>query len=249
MGIITRIKSLFSMKAERVLDRLEDPTESLNYAYNQKLKDIEEGQKQVIQTRSKIKIEERKIKPIEDEIEKLNILAVRHLEASSQSLSEGDQEAADNSEQEAQSVVTRKVARENELSLINEGIVKMKGALDKLENTLSSMKADAEDFKHEKEAITISYEAEKIRTQALESNDKIGISDNSKLVNRAIEKAVMLESYNEALEETAGLSGGPNIDEQLRQLDRGDEVSRQMAELRKQLGSGSLQHKELPSGE
>ena len=243
MSLLTRMSSIVKAKMSGILDRAEDPQETLDYSYEKQLEllqNVKRGVVEVVTAKRRLEMQEAKLK---ENIGKLEDQAKTALSAGREDL--------------ARTALERKQVIQLQLQGLNGQIAGLENEQEKLAASESRLAAKVEAFRTRKEVIKAQYSAAKAQVSIGEAATGISeeMADVGLAAQRAEEKTEKLRAKASAIDElvAAGTledtTGTPDVVErQLNQITVSKGVDDDLARLKKQLGPPS-QPKQLGEGQ
>jgi phage shock protein A len=236
-GLGGRIETLTKAKISHLLDRAEDPAETLDYAYEQQIEDLQkvkQGITEVVTSKKRLQLQEEQLK---QQGAKLDGQAREAMSAGREDL--------------ARAAIERKQLIVQETSSLDQQVADLESQQEKLTDSERHLQTKIEEFRTKKEVIKAQYSASEAQVQISEAATGIGdhMADLGEAMQRAIDKTDQMQARASAVEElqTAGTfedltSLGPpqdDIDKQLDQLGATSAVDDELAQLKAELGPGS----------
>jgi phage shock protein A len=195
MSLWQRVRALFGAKTHAALDRLEDPVETLEYAYQKQLnvlQDVRRGIADVLTSEKRLEIEANQYAHAER----------RAKDLAAQALRDGDDASARRALERAASGLAQ---RER---LLAES-ANVRAQRESLEATAADLQRRLETMRTQKLALAARYTAAKAATRAGEA--VIGLSNEmdevARMVERARDKSLKVQARAEAIAELASDSG------------------------------------------
>ena len=232
---MARVSTIFKSKVNSVLDRAEDPRETLEYSYQkqvEQLQNIRRGIAEVVTSKKRLELQVARLQ---------------------QSASQQDDNARDavraNRDDLAQEAIERKqglVAQVSTLETQIEDLAREEARLADLEQKL---KTKVETFRTQKEVIKAQYSAAQAQVKIGEAFTGLGedMADVNMALQRATDKtegmkarAAAIDSLadNPAFRTDALPSTGDSIRDELNKLKASSSVSDELAKLKAELGQG-----------
>jgi phage shock protein A len=231
------MSTVIKAKISRLLDRAEDPGETLDYSYQRQmemLQQVKKGIADVVTAKKRLQLQADKIQ---------------------QSLPKLDQQArqalAQGREDLARTALERKNFAQTELqsldSQVKELETQQQGLIDKQQKLATKL----EQFRTKKEVIKAQYSAAEASVKISEAASGVGeeMADVGLAMQRAQDKTENMKARAGAMEEleAAGAfddsmmlgDGQDDIDKQLAQLSTGSAVDDELAKMKAELGQGS----------
>ncbi|MHB1570528.1 MAG: PspA/IM30 family protein [Solirubrobacteraceae bacterium] len=236
-GLGGRIETLTKAKISHLLDRAEDPAETLDYAYQQQIEDLQkvkQGIVEVVTSKKRLQLQEEQLK---QQGEKLDAQAREAMSAGREDL--------------ARAALERKHLIAQETTSLDQQVAELESEQQKLTDAERNLQTKVEEFRTKKELIKAQYSASEAQVQISEAATGIGdhMADLGAAMQRAIDKTDQMQARASAVEElqAAGTfddltSIGPpqdDIDKQLEQLGTKSAVDDELAALKAQVGPGS----------
>ena len=241
MGLMSRFTMIVKSKANRALDKAEDPRETLDYSYEKQLELLQKVRRGVADVATSKKRLELQAAKLEQSVEKLDGQARMALQQNREDL--------------ARVALERKKGVQLQLQSIDEQREQLQAEQDKLVLAEQRLSAKVESFRTRKETIKAQYTAAEAQAKIGEAFS--GVSEEMADVGMAIERA---ENKTETMRARAGaidelLESGAltdlgdrrdPLDRELEQLTVAGGVDADLARLKAELGSGEA---EKPAGQ
>ncbi len=232
MGLIDRMSTVVKAKINKILDKFEDPRETLDYSYEKQLELLQNVKRGVAEvTTAKKRLELQKVK-LGENVTKLDEQARDSLKAGREDL--------------ARIALERKTTSQAEIVSLDKQITDIAKEQEKLTATEKSLSAKIETFRSTKETIKAQYSAAEAEVKITESVSGISeeMSDVGLAVQRAQDKTENMKARASALDELveAGtledVTGGTkdDIDRELSKIKSKSEVDEQLEALKKEMG-------------
>jgi len=247
-GMAGRMSTVIKAKISKLLDKAEDPGETLDYSYQRQLESlhaVKKGIADVVTAKKRLGMQAQRL---EQSVVKLDTQARQALAAGREDL--------------ARTALERKQLAQTELQGLDQQIAELQSQQDKLTDSEKRLRSKIEAFRTKKEVIKAQYSAAEAQVRISEAASGVGeeMADVGLAMQRAVDKTEQMKARAAAVEEldAAGtfeditqLGGGPDdIDRQLAEIGAGgaveDELSKMKAEL--SLGTGEPAKGELGSG-
>src|SRR5258708_9425544 len=232
MGVMKRVSTIFRAKANKQLDRLEDPRETLDYSYQTQLELLQKVRRGVADVATSRKRVELQMNQLVQTTGKLDRQARDSLAAGREDL--------------AREALSRKAGVQSQLTDLQTQYSSLQGEEEKLTAASSRLQAKVDAFRVRKETIKATYTAAEATTRINEVFTGISeeMSDVGLAIQRAEDKTEQMKARAGAIDElmaSGALSdalGGPPPDDIQAELDRmgaghgvDDELARMKAEL------------------
>ncbi|SDL54826.1 PspA/IM30 family protein [Tessaracoccus oleiagri] len=188
-GIFERIAMVFRSKANKALDKAEDPRETLDYSYQKQLEllqNVRRGVADVATSRKRVELQASKLN---QEVERLQSAAQRALESNREDL--------------AREALTRKSGLQQQLVDLQAQHAQLQGEEEKLVRASSRLQAKVDAFRTRKETIKATYSAAEAQTRINEAFTGISeeMSDVGLAIQRAEDKTLELQARASAVDE------------------------------------------------
>jgi phage shock protein A len=237
MGIFQRMSMIFRAKADKALDRAEDPRETLDYSYKKQLEllqKVRRGVADVATSRKRIEVQ------------------MTQLQAQSGKLQEQAQRAlALGREDLAREALTRRSGLDGQVVDLRTQHEALQGEEEKLTLAAQRLQAKVEAFRTRKETIKASYTAAEAQTRIGEAFSGISeeMSDVGLAVQRAEDKTAAMQARAGAIDELLASGAledptGTSKDDITVELDRlasTSDVELELARMKQELTAGSTE--------
>ncbi|MBV9050354.1 MAG: PspA/IM30 family protein [Solirubrobacterales bacterium] len=245
-GLSGRISTLTKAKISHLLDHAEDPAETLDYAYERQIEDLQNVKKgiaDVVTAKKRLQLQEEEL---HGQIDKLDGQAREAMSAGRDDL--------------ARAALERKQVIAGEVGSLDQQVAELESEQDKLTQSEQQLQAKIEQFRSKKEVIKAQYSAAEAQVHISEAATGVGdeMADVGAAMQRAIDKTDQMQARASAVEElqaagtfedlTALGPGQDDVDRQLEQLGAKSEVDEQFAKLKAEVGSGAQQSALPPAG-
>ena len=235
MSVMKRVTLIFRSKANKALDRMEDPRETLDYSYQRQLEMLQKVRRGVADVATSRKRVELQMKQIQQQSNKLEKQARDALGAGREDL--------------AREALTRRSSAQTQLSDLQAQYASLQAEEEKLTVASQRLQSKVDAFRTRKETIKATYTAAEAQTRINEAFSGISeeMGDVGMAIQRAEDKTAQMQARAGAIDELLAsgaledVSGAPNDDIQA-ELDRmgaGNDVELELQKLRGELGSGS----------
>lgn len=232
MGLIDRMSTVIKAKINKILNKFEDPRETLDYSYEKQLELLQNVKRGVAEVAtSKKRLELQKVK-LEQNTKKLDGQARESVKAGREDL--------------ARIALERKSTSQAEIESLTQQIADISKEQEKLMATEKRLSAKIESFRSTKETIKAQYSAAEAQVKITESVSGISeeMSDVGLAVQRAQDKTEDMKARASALDELveAGtledVTGGTkdDIERELSKIKSKSEVDEQLEALKKEMG-------------
>jgi phage shock protein A len=232
-GLMGRTMTILKAKFSRLLDRAENPSETLDYSYEEQLRQLQNVKRGIADVATAKKRLELQYTSMQQQVEKLDGQARDAVKANREDL--------------AREALTRKAAIQGQLgSLMDQG-QQLEAQQQKLVEGEKTLSSKVESFRTQKEVIKAQYSAAEAQVKIGEAATGIGsnMADVGAAVERAKDKTAQLQARAAAVDEltAAGTlddftSSDDDIDRQLKQISQSGQVDDELAKLKAEVGSG-----------
>jgi phage shock protein A len=213
MGVMKRVSTIFRAKANKALDRMEDPRETLDYSYQTQLELLQKVRRGVADVATSRKRVELQMNQLQQSSDKLDRQARDSLAAGREDL--------------AREALTRKSGISSQLNDLNTQYASLQGEEEKLTNASQRLQAKVDAFRTRKETIKATYTAAEAQTRINEAFSGISeeMGDVGLAIQRAEDKTAQMQARAGAIDELMAsgalddVVGGPRDDIQA-ELDR-----------------------------
>jgi phage shock protein A len=232
MGIMQRMSTIFRAKANKALDRAEDPRETLDYSYQKQLELLQKVRRGVADVATSRKRLELQLNQLQQQSDKLE--------------GQGKQALAVGREDLAREALTRRSGVQQQIADLQTQYASLQAEEEKLTLASQRLQAKVDAFRTKKETIKATYTAAEAQTKIGEAFSGISeeMSDVGLAVQRAEDKTAQLQARagaidellaSGALEDATGTSKD-DITLELERLSSGSDVDRELARLKGELG-------------
>src|SRR5436305_1957293 len=187
-GLWQRFTLIFKSKASRALDRAENPTETLDYSYEQmiqQLQNVKRGVADVVTAKKRLELQ---TQSIEQNVVKLETQARQAVTANREDL--------------ARQALERKAAAQQQLQGLDQQVQQLADQQEKLIASQQQLETRIESFRSEKEVIKAQYSAAQAQVKIGEAATGIGrgMADTGSAIQRARDKTQQLLARASATE-------------------------------------------------
>jgi phage shock protein A len=240
------MSTVIKAKISRMLDRTEDPGETLDYGYQKQLEmlqNVKKGIADVVTAKKRLQMQSGKL---EQQVVKLDTQA-------RQALAQGNDPLA-------RTALERKTLAQTELQTLDVQVKELEGQQEQLTANEQKLRQKIEQFRTKKEVIKAQYSAAEAQVRIGEAASGVGeeMADLGLAMQRAEDKTEQMRARAGAVEEleAAGtfdditqLGGGEDdIDRQLKELTSGAQVDDELAKMKAELGQGGGDSPALEQG-
>ncbi len=236
-GMGGRMSVVIKAKINKLLDRAEDPSETLEYSYQKQmelLQNVKKGIADVVTSKKRLQLQQQKL---EQQVVKLDTQA-------RQALSQGREDLA-------RTALERKQFAQGELQSLDSQVAELETQQAQLIDKEQKLRTKLEQFRTKKEVIKAQYSAAEAQVKISEAANGVGeeMADLGLAMQRAEDKTEQMRARAGAVEELekAGAfddvmqlgEGQDDIDRELSQLGAGAQIDDELAKMRAELGSGT----------
>ncbi len=231
-----RFTTVIKAKISKMLDKAEDPAETLDYSYTKQLESLQgvkKGIADVVTAKKRLQMQSSKL---EQSVVKLDGQARAALQQGNEDL--------------ARIALERKTVAQTELQSLDQQVAELEAQQQKLIDSEQKLRTKIEAFRSKKEVIKAQYSAAEAQVRISEAATGVGeeMADVGLAMQRAVDKTETMKARASAVEEleAAGTfedltqlgSGQDDIDRQLHQLSSQSQVDDELAKMRAELGQG-----------
>jgi phage shock protein A len=236
-GLSGRMSTVVKAKISKLLDRAEDPAETLEYSYQKQielLQNVKKGIADVVTSKKRLQIQEENIK---QQVVKLDTQARQALAAGQEDL--------------ARTALERKNVAQTELQSLDSQIAQLQQQQEQLTESEQKLRTKIEQFRSKKEVIKAQYSAAEAQVKISEAATGVGdeMADVGLAMQRALDKTENMKARASAVQELEAAGtfddltqigpGEDDIDRQLKQLSSTTEVDADLERMKAELGTGS----------
>lgn len=188
-GVFERMKLIFRAKADKALDKLEDPRETLDYSYQRQLELLQKVRRGVADVATSRKRVELQANQLNAEMNRLTLAAQRALEQNREDL--------------AREALTRKSGVAAQLADLQQQHAVLQAEEEKLVRANSRLQAKVDAFRTRKETIKATYSAAEAQTRIHEAFSGISeeMGDVGLAITRAEDKTAQMQARASAVDE------------------------------------------------
>jgi phage shock protein A len=236
-GMSGRMSTVIKAKISKLLDKAEDPSETLDYSYQKQLESLQgvkKGIADVVTAKKRLGMQAQKL---EQSVVKLDPPARLARAAGNVA--------------RARTALERKQLAQTELQSLDQQVAELQSQQEKLTESEKRLRHKIESFRTKKEVIKAQYSAAEAQVRISEAATGVGeeMADVGLAMQRAVDKTEDMRARASAVEEleAAGTfedltqlgSGQDDIDRELAQLGAGGMVDDELSKLKAELGQGS----------
>jgi phage shock protein A len=233
-GLMSRTSAIAQAKFSKLLDRAEDPGETLDFSYEQQLQQLQNVKRGIADVTTAKKRLEMEDSTVQQQLAKLDDQARQALAANREDL--------------AREALTRKTALQAQVDSLGQQEQQLADQEQKLIQGEQVLQTKIEAFRSQKEVIKAQYSAAEAQVKIGEAATGIGehMADVGLAVQRAQDKTQQMQARAAAVDEltTSGAledftSQGDDLDRQLSQISQGSQVDDELAKMKAELGQGT----------
>ena len=229
MGFLDRMSTVVQAKMNKIMDRIEDPRETLDVSYEKQLQLLQNVKRGVAEvTTSKKRLELQKAK-LQMSLDKLDGQAKEALQAGREDL--------------ARKALENKASLQAQSATLDQQIADLQDQQQKLMDAESRLAVKVESFRTKKETIKAQYSAADAQVKITESVTGISeeMADVGMAVQRAEEKTENMKARSAALDELlesgtlTDYSGSDDLDRELAKVKAQSSVNDMLAKMKEEI--------------
>ena len=243
-GLGGRFSTVVKAKVSKLLNRAEDPAETLEYGYQKQvemLQDVKKGIAEVTTSKKRIQMQSQKM---EAQVVKLDTQARQAL--------------SQNNEELARVALERKAGLQGELQSLDAQVSELERQQEQLTQNEQKLRQKIEAFRTKKEVIKAQYSAAEAQVRISEAATGVGeqMADLGLAIQRAEDKTEDMRARASAVEELEAAGtfddlsrigpGQDDIDRQLAELSTGSQVDSELERMKAELGPGEGAAEQAP---
>src|SRR6516165_14519 len=235
MGVMKRVSLVFKAKANKALDKMEDPRETLDYSYQRQLELLTKVRRGVADVATSRKRVELQMNQLQQQANKLQDQARKALSMGREDL--------------AREALTRKASAQSQLDELQVQYAQLQGEEEKLTLASQRLQAKVDAFRTRKETIKATYTAAEAQTRINEAFSGISeeMGDIGLAIQRAEDKTAQMQARAGAIDELMASGalddavGGKrdDIQSELDMMSASSDVERELAMLKGELTAGA----------
>jgi phage shock protein A len=228
MGVMKRVSLVFKAKANRALDKMEDPRETLDYSYQRQLELLTKVRRGVADVATSRKRVELQMNQIQQQANKLQDQARKALSMGREDL--------------AREALGRKSSAQSQLDELQTQYAQLQGEEEKLTLASQRLQSKVDAFRTRKETIKATYTAAEAQTRINEAFSGISeeMGDVGMAIQRAEDKTAQMQARAGAIDELMASGalddavGGrrDDIQSELDMMSASSDVERELAMLK-----------------
>ena len=241
MGLMKRFSEVMKAKTSKMIDKAEDPRETLDYSYEKQLEMVQKvrrGLADVATSRKRLELQATQLRASGGKLE-----------------SQARQAVGAGREDLAREALNRRSGIQSQLDSIEAQGTQLKSEEEKLTLALQRLQAKVEAFRTKKETIKATYTAAEAQTKIGEAVSGISeeMGDVGLAIQRAEDKTASMQARAGAVDELLASGAledvtsepGSDIQAQLDALTAGSSVDAELARMKAELGPGAPAPKEI----
>jgi phage shock protein A len=235
MGLWQRFSLIFKSKANKALDRAEDPRETLDYSYQKQLELLQKVRRGVADVATSRKRIELQIQQLQTQSDKLE--------------GQGRQALSMGREDLAREALTRRSGLQQQITDLQTQHANLQGEEEKLTLASQRLQAKVDAFRTKKETLKATYTAAEAQTKIGEAFSGISeeMSDVGLAVQRAEDKTAQMQARAGAIDELissgalddASGTSKDNLELELERMSNQNDVDLELARLKGEIGGGA----------
>jgi phage shock protein A len=234
MGVMKRVSLVFKAKANKALDKMEDPRETLDYSYQRQLELLTKVRRGVADVATSRKRVELQMNQLQQQANKLQDQARKALSMGREDL--------------AREALTRKSSAQSQLDDLQTQYAQLQAEEEKLTVASQRLQAKVDAFRTRKETIKATYTAAEAQTRINEAFSGISeeMGDVGMAIQRAEDKTAQMQARAGAIDELMASGalddvGGrrDDIQSELDMMSANSDVERELAMLKGELTTGA----------
>lgn len=246
-GLSGRFSTVVKAKISKLLDKAEDPSETLEYSYQKQmelLQNVKKGLADVVTSKKRLQLQSQKM---EQQLVKLDTQARQALAAGNEDL--------------ARVALERKAAIQGELQGLDAQIAELEQQQQSMVDNQAKLQSKIEAFRSKKEVIKAQYSAAEAQVRISEAATGVGeeMADVGLAMQRALDKTENMRARAQAVDELekAGAfedltqlgDGQDDIDRQLAQLSATSGVDSELEKMKAELAGGGSAPGQIGAGD
>jgi phage shock protein A len=233
-GLMGRASTVVKAKFSKLLDRAENPNETLDYSYEKQLEllqNVKRGVADVVTAKKRLELQSTQL---EQNVVKLETQARQALGAGREDL--------------ARQALERKATAQQQLQGLDQQVKDLEAQQQRLVASQQQLQAKVEAFRSQKEVIKAQYSAAEAQVRIGEASTGIGeqMADTGLAIQRAKDKTEQMQARASAIDELTAAgdledftSDQSQLDRELAQVSASSQVDSELAKMKAELGSGS----------
>ena len=244
MSLMKRFSEVMKAKTSKMLDKAEDPRETLDYSYEKQLEMVQKvrrGLADVATSRKRLELQQAQLKASADKLE----------QQARQAVGAGREDLA-------REALNRRAGVQGQLEALDAQRAQLQSEEDKLTLALQRLQSKVEAFRTKKETIKATYTAAEATAKIGEAVSGISeeMGDVGLAIQRAEDKTATLQARAGAVDEllASGALNDPtglqkdDLTLELERMSSGSEVDNQLEAMKRELAGGSSDKKQIEAG-
>jgi len=244
-GLMSRTALIVKSKYSKLLNRAENPTETLDYSYEQmleQLQNVKRGVTDVVTAKKRLELQQQKLEQ--------NVVTLE---------TQARQAVSANREDLARQALERKAVAQQQLQSMDGQVQQLADQQEKLVAAQQQLETRIESFRSQKEVLKAQYSAAEAQVRVGEAATGIGehMSDTGLAIQRAKDKTEELQARASAIDELTSsgaledLTAGDQtqLDRELAQISASSQVDSELAKLKAEVGGGDGSQKQIAAGD
>lgn len=235
MGVLSRMSTIFKAKISKMLDKAEDPRETLDYSYQKQqelLRDVKRGLADVVMSKKRLELQSVKLKK---QLSTLDEQARKALTVGREDL--------------ATTALERKMAIQKQVEGLHDQIVDLEKEQEKLTANEARLSAKVEAFRTQKEVAKAQYTAAEAQVKIGEATTGISeeMADVGMALERARDKTENMQARAAAIDELTEqgvlddpLQDNDYVKSELDKLSTAQEVQLELDKLKQEIQQGGV---------
>ena len=243
-GLVSRTTLIIKAKYSKLLNRAENPTETLDYSYEQmleQLQNVKRGVADVVTSKKRLELQQQKLEQ--------NVVTLE---------TQARQAVAANRDDLAKQALERKAVAQQQLQSMDAQVQGLADQQEKLVAAQQQLETRIESFRSQKEVLKAQYSAAEAQVRVGEAATGIGqhMNDTGLAIPRAMAMTEEMQARAAAIDEltssgaledfTAG--DQDQLSRELSQISASSQVDSELAKLKSEVGSGGGAQKEIAPG-
>ena len=236
MGLLSRTGEIIKAKWNALLNRAENPNETLDYSYErqlQSLQNVKRGVADVVTAKKRLEIQTQQL---EQNVVKLDTQARQAIAAGREDL--------------ARAALERKSGYQQQLQDLDTQVKQLEDQQEKLVANEKQLETRIEQFRSQKEVMKAQYSAAEAQVRINEAATGIGreMENTGLAIQRAKDRTQEMQARAQALDELVSSgdlqelgSDKTQLDRELEQIASKQQVDRELEQLKAEVGSGAPQ--------
>jgi phage shock protein A len=242
-GLMGRTALVIKSKYSKLLNRAENPTETLDYSYEQmleQLQNMKRGVADVVTAKKRIELQQQKLEQ--------NVVTLE---------TQAKQAVAAGRDDLATQALQRKIVAQQQLQDMDTQVKQLEDQQQKLIDAQQALQNKIESFRTQKEVLKAQYSAAEAQVKVGEAATGIGrgMQDTGLAIQRAKDKTEEMQARASAIDELTSsgalddLSAGDQdqLTKELSQISASNQVDSELAKLKAEVGAGGDAPKEIPA--